>query len=1204
MKTTRMKDMKNLSILALLMAVITFAACSSDEMIIDEQPAERTFTLVVNAAKGDAATRALTLEGTTLKATWAEGEAVTVYNVTKSAALTGTLTAQSTGTSTTLVGSLTGTIVNGDVLKLKFLSPSYTSQNGTLASIATTCDYAEATVNVTDASTSTVTTSNAKFDNQQAIVKFTLKDNSDNAVNATKLTVTAGETTINVTPASATNVLYVAIPAISSQTVYLSATAGGANYIYEKADVTLDNGKYYGFKVSMEEFTEPLTFEAKVAGATVTFTDPSETRRIQYSIDGGSTWTDYVSPITLANVGDKVYFRGSNPSYGVATLANCSSFSCSEDCYIYGNVMSLIGSSELSEPTNDYAFNGLFRNNTKIFNHPSKPVKLSATTLSKSCYQYMFNGCTNLTNSPVLPATTLAESCYGSMFYGCTSLTTVPELPATTLANFCYGGMFRGCTSLTAAPELPATTLANFCYGGMFAGCTSLTTAPELPATTLATGCYSEMFYGCTSLTTAPELPATSLASSCYINMFRGCTSLTTAPALPSTTLDYSCYSRMFNDCTSLTTAPELPATTLAMKCYESMFEGCTSLTTAPELPATTLATYCYSSMFHGCTSLTAALGLSATTLAESCCEQMFYGCSSLTTAPELPATTLADVCYGSMFYGCTSLNSVKCLATDITATDCTKDWLKDVPASGTFTKAPSMTSWPTGSSSGIPSGWTVLDDAVSPFSSEPLTFEAMEAGATVTFTKGTTPTNQIEYSTNGSTWTAYTSPVTLTNVGDKVYFRGNNAAYGGDDFSNCSRFSCSNDCCIYGNIMSLINPTDYVTTTVLTAENTFKYLFCDNSKIYNHSSKQLELPATTLTASCYFGMFDDCTALTTAPVLPATTLSEACYLAMFSGCTSLTNPPALPATTLTESCYQTMFKGCTALTTAPALPATTLAQSCYSIMFEDCINLTETPELPATTLAEGCYEIMFYGCTSLTTASNLPATTLATRCYRSMFGGCTSLTTPPQLSATTLSSLCCQTMFSGCTSLTTAPDLPATTLASSCYLEMFKGCTALTTAPALPATTLSANCYQSMFSGCTSLTTAPELPATTLTYASSCYSSMFSGCTSLNTVPELPATTLALSCYSSMFSGCTSLTVAPELPAATLAGYCYKEMFSGCISLNSVKCLATNISASYCTDNWLYGVSSSGTFTKASSMTSWTTGASGIPDNWTVNNE
>ena len=114
----------------------------------------------------------------------------------------------------------------------------------------------------------------------------------------------------------------------------------------------------------------------------------------------------------------------------------------------------------------------------------------------------------------------------------------------------------------------------------------------------------------------------------------------------------------------------------------------------------------------------------------------------------------------------------------------------------------------------------------------------------------------------------------------------------------------------------------------------------------------------------------------------------------------------------------------------------------------------------------------------------------------------------------------------------------------------------------------------------------------------------MFSGCTSLNTVPELPATTLALSCNSSMFSGCTSLTVAPELPAATLAGYCYKEMFSGCISLNSVKCLATNISASYCTDNWLYGVSSSGTFTKASSMTSWTTGASGIPDNWTVNNE
>ena len=62
--------------------------------------------------------------------------------------------------------------------------------------------------------------------------------------------------------------------------------------------------------------------------------------------------------------------------------------------------------------------------------------------------------------------------------------------------------------------------------------------------------------------------------------------------------------------------------------------------------------------------------------------------------------------------------------------------------------------------------------------------------------------------------------------------------------------------------------------------------------------------------------------------------------------------------------------------------------------------------------------------------------------------------------------------------------------------------------------------------------------------------------------------------------------------------------MFYGCTSLRSIKCLATNISASDCTADWLSGVSATGTFTKASSMESWTEGASGIPTGWTVENE
>ena len=166
-------------------------------------------------------------------------------------------------------------------------------------------------------------------------------------------------------------------------------------------------------------------------------------------------------------------------------------------------------------------------------------------------------------------------------------------------------------------------------------------------------------------------------------------------------------FCNLFNDCTSLTTAPELPATDLADRCYYSMFLGCESLTTPPELPAETLKEWCYYSMFYGCKSLTTAPKLPAETLAKQCYEGMFQNCTSLTTAPVLPATTLADYCYNSMFYGCTSLSSITMLATDINATECLVNWVKNVATSGTFTKATAMTSLPTGES-GIPEGWTV----------------------------------------------------------------------------------------------------------------------------------------------------------------------------------------------------------------------------------------------------------------------------------------------------------------------------------------------------------------------------------------------------------------------------------------------------------------------------------------------------------------
>ena len=177
---------------------------------------------------------------------------------------------------------------------------------------------------------------------------------------------------------------------------------------------------------------------------------------------------------------------------------------------------------------------------------------------------------------------------------------------------------------------------------------------------------------------------------------------------LPATTLTSNCYSGMFTNNTLLTSAPKLPATTLAPYCYSTLFAGCSSLTTPPALPATTLASHCYDSLFQSCTSLTTAPVLPATTLTEWCYFALFSGCTSLTTAPALLASRLAPYCYQRIFNGCSKLNSITCLATTNPELN-TAYWVEGVAETGTFIKAASMKSWPTGVD-GIPEGWTVED--------------------------------------------------------------------------------------------------------------------------------------------------------------------------------------------------------------------------------------------------------------------------------------------------------------------------------------------------------------------------------------------------------------------------------------------------------------------------------------------------------------
>lgn len=75
----------------------------------------------------------------------------------------------------------------------------------------------------------------------------------------------------------------------------------------------------------------------------------------------------------------------------------------------------------------------------------------------------------------------------------------------------------------------------------------------------------------------------------------------------------------------------------------------------------------------------------------------------------------------------------------------------------------------------------------------------------------------------------------------------------------------------------------------------------------------------------------------------------------------------------------------------------------------------------------------------------------------------------------------------------------------------------------------------------------------------------------------------------------------APELPATTLASNCYNGMFNGCISLNYIKAMFTTAPSTSYTNNWVYRVSSTGTFVKNPAAKWNVTGVHGIPSGWTV---
>ena len=236
-----MKSMLKITCLsAACIAALALVSCQKETTPAPEHPSAKTYTLTVDATKGDDV-KALSLDGQALNVKWAATDQVSVFPESWATPAMGTLTATASETaSTTLTGSVTGAAIND---KLNLLFPraewSYTGQKGILLSdensIEKKYDYAAAQVTVSEVVGTTITTNTANFTNQQAIVKFTLKNKDGSAaLAADKLTISAASNKL------VTNKSYRGTGEKTYHTSY-TATAGSGGFSGEGHENLVDN---------------------------------------------------------------------------------------------------------------------------------------------------------------------------------------------------------------------------------------------------------------------------------------------------------------------------------------------------------------------------------------------------------------------------------------------------------------------------------------------------------------------------------------------------------------------------------------------------------------------------------------------------------------------------------------------------------------------------------------------------------------------------------------------------------------------------------------------------------------------------------------------------------------------------------------------------------------------------------------------------
>ena len=270
-----MKKIYSLSLAVLIMAA--FSACNSvdlqpEEPVVSQTEAEEVspveWTVSIQASKGGG-TKALSESGNTITASWEAGDVVYICN---SSYDFGTMTAQSSGSTTKLIGTVTRTMKVGSTYTLRYLQKGQDnlylpSQKGTLADIAKNHDVAEATVTVksVDGNEVVFNEESVQFQSKISITKFTFSQSIvDLSIFSTNLKTfvrpgySGNYCFIQVQPDAETTTVYAAMSTLEDSKAVYSFLAKGADGHYYVAykNATLANGKNYKVDVTLSPMPE------------------------------------------------------------------------------------------------------------------------------------------------------------------------------------------------------------------------------------------------------------------------------------------------------------------------------------------------------------------------------------------------------------------------------------------------------------------------------------------------------------------------------------------------------------------------------------------------------------------------------------------------------------------------------------------------------------------------------------------------------------------------------------------------------------------------------------------------------------------------------------------------------------------------------------------------------------------------------------